>query len=125
MSKLFFSFLMIGCLGLATQVWAQAVEFGSTNDPDAIKRGDTPSVDDPYKGKTPSQKDYDGHSLTQKSYDEACTTDECKRAEQRQTQEGSTWREDVKTGLHKGYDRKAAPEPAAAEDGATKPASDL
>lgn len=93
-----FSFLVV--MGKAI---AGDTEFISTDE--ARKQGtlqsDAPSVDDPYMKRAPTERDFKGHPLTQQSYED-CKTDVCKRAEKRQTTEGTTWRDDVNSGLKKG-----------------------
>jgi hypothetical protein len=74
------------------------VEFVSTGEGD-IKGGDVESVDDPYQGKELKKSDLEGDPRTQKSYGEECKDDLCNRAEKRQTSEGTTWRDDVDSGL--------------------------
>ena len=78
------------------------VEFVSTGEGD-IHQSDEVIADDPYAGKTVPQSAYEGSKKTQKPYTDECKDDMCRRAKQRQMSEGTTWREDVKSGLHKGY----------------------
>lgn len=75
------------------------VKFVSTGEAEKHK-SDTPAVGDPYSGKTLKARDLEGAPGTQHSY-ENCETEACKRAEQRQTQ-GTTWKEDVNSGLKPG-----------------------
>lgn len=113
------AFLLMGGLAFADQV-----EFVSTGQGDKPAGGhyDAPDVGDPYAGKTVTERDDAGHPLTQQSY-ENCTTDACKRAEQRWSRGGgTTYKDDVKEGLRKPYgpSDEAPANPPAAEPPASE-----
>ena len=99
---------------MATAAWVQAeekkakkssssggttVEFVSSGQGQKSVGDDPIIADDPYKGKTVTERDEAGHPLTQKSYGAECKTDECIRAQKRQTSETTGWRDDHKEGL--------------------------
>lgn len=89
------------------------VEFVSTgqgNKP-ASDTYDAPDVGDPYAGKTVKERDDAGSAATQHSY-ENCTTDACRRANQRWSSEGTTYKDDVNQGLRKPYEPSTETQPA-------------
>ena len=86
------------------------VEFVSTGQGDKPAGGthDAPDVGDPYAGKTVNERDNAGNPLTQQSYED-CKTDACRRANQRWSSEGTTYKDDVKQGLRKPYGTETQP----------------
>jgi len=102
MMKYSYFFLAVLLFVISAPVLAGDVEFVSTGE-GQTSGSDAVIADDPYKGSDVPDSAYAGSKKTQKSYDEECKDDLCERAEKRQTSEGTTWKDDVKSGLHKGY----------------------
>lgn len=100
-------FMVLAVIGLFIPLsHAGDVEFVSTGEGDkSIGGGADAIADDPYKGKQVTEQDEAGSKLTQREYKENCDPgdDLCKRAKQRQTSQGDTWKEDVKEGRRGSY----------------------